>query len=151
MQMITHTGPCWSVDLPSDWTRREDRDDKTNYASADGSAGLYIAVWNTHITDRPVQAMLDEFLADTADGQDRVPGCTWSRQIVPLGEGDVLMEAKCAEWPHRILTRVIAVLPRVLQASFHDCAFTDLPESNGRLGPSLQTVWMTDSQAPSDE
>ena len=140
--MITHHGAHWQINLPSDWTQREDRGGMAYFEAADASAGLYIAVWDTHITDRPVDEVLDQFVAGSAQGQDKVPNCTWSRQLTRLEETDWLLDAVCAEQPHRILTRYIAALPLVLSASFHDYQFSTVPESNARFGPSLESMWL---------
>lgn len=144
MSLINHTGPHWRVDLPGDWTRREDRDGVPYFESADGHAGLYIAAVNIHSIDRAVEDVLQEFADSTAAGQDTIPGHAWVHQTHRLGDGDWLLESTEASHGHRILTRFIVVLPLVLYASFHDYDFTDVATSNARLGPSLQAVWLTD-------
>jgi hypothetical protein len=142
MQTITHTASNWQIDLPSDWTQHEDRGGVAYFEAADGSAGLYIAVWDTHITDRPVAEVLDKMVAGSVEGQDNIPNSAWSREIVRLEETDWLLDAIWAEQQHRIFTRYIAALPLVLSASFHDYRFSTVPESTARFAPSLQSMWL---------
>lgn len=142
MEMMTHNGPHWQVDLPSDWTLRDNSDGVAYFEAADGSAGLYIAVWDTHITDRPVAEVLDDFVAGSVQGQDNIPDSSWSRQITHLQEGDWILDAVWAEQRHRILTRYMAGLPLVLSASFHDYQFSSVAASNARFGPSLESIWL---------
>ena len=146
MQMTTHRGAHWQIDLPSDWTLRKDDEGVAYFEAADGSAGLYIAVWDTHITDQPVAEVLDQFVAGSVEGQDKVPGCSWTRQTVRLEEGDWILDAVCAEKSHRIFTRYIAALPRVLSAAFHDYQFSSVPESTARIAPSLESMWLLHDQ-----
>ncbi len=143
MSMATHTGSHWRADMPSDWNRRENRDGIVYFESADARNGLCIAVWGTPSTEQAVDEVLKVFVASTMESQDALAGYKWARQTVPLEEGEVLLESVAAEPHHRILTRFIASSSLVLRASFHDYQFTRLPESNGRLGPSLQAVWLT--------
>lgn len=143
MILTTHNGPHWQVDLPGDWTRHEDRDGVPYFESADGRGGLYIALWNVHSTERDVDEVLQTFVNATSEGQDEIPGCTWTHRTVPLDPGDVLLESIEPSNGHRILTRFIALLPLVLRASFHDYEFTNVQDSNAFLGPSLQAVWLS--------
>ena len=107
--------PPLQIDLPSDWTLRDNSDGVAYFEAADGSAGLYIAVWDTHITDRPVAEVLDDFVAGSVQGQDNIPGSSWSRQVTRLEESDWILDAVWADQQHRILTRYIAGLPLVLK------------------------------------
>lgn len=144
MQLIQHTGAHWCVSLPEDWTfQRETGAGAAYYEAADSSAGLYIAVWNIHTTQRDIQEVLSDFSDDAIAGLNDLAEHRWSHQSVPLGEGDLLLDSQEAEYHHRVLRRIIAELPLVLNASFHDYAFADVPQSNARLGALLQSLRLT--------
>lgn len=143
MNLAGHTGAHWRVDLPADWARRPDRDGVAYFEADDQRSGLYLATWDIHTTDRAPADVLDEFARHAVDALTDMPGHRWTHRTIPLGDGDVLVESVDAERHYRVLTRIIAGLPLVLRASFHDYAFTDVDESNARLGPMLQAVWLT--------
>ena len=100
-------------------------------------------MWNIHTTQRDIQEVLSDFSDDAIAGLNDLAEHRWSHQSVPLGEGDLLLDSQEAEYHHRVLRRIIAELPLVLNASFHDYAFADVPQSNARLGALLQSLRLT--------
>ena len=80
MQLIQHTGAHWCVSLPEDWTfQRETGAGAAYYEAADSSAGLYIAVWNIHTTQRDIQEVLSDFSDDAIAGLNDLAERRWAR------------------------------------------------------------------------
>ena len=140
MSLSTHTGANWRVALPTDWRQLRQDDGVAYFESGDHARGLYIAVWQVPDARRNVAQVVAEFAAVTMEHQDALPDQHWLHKTVPLGDGDLLIESVDEVRGYRVLTRVIAQMPLVLRAAFHDYAYTDVPTSNRALGASLQSV-----------
>ena len=140
MSLSTHTGANWRVDLPEDWRQEREDEGVTYFESFDHKRGLYIAVWQVPDARRPAGEVLAEFASMTMAHQDTLAEHHWVHKTVPLGDGDLLIESVDQTRGYRVLTRVIAQMPLVLRAAFHDYAYTDVPTSNEALGAALQSV-----------
>ena len=140
MSLSTHTGANWRVDLPEDWRQEREDEGVAYFESFDHKRGLYIAVWQVPDARRPAGEVLAEFASMTMAHQDTLAEHHWVHKTVPLGDGDLLIESVDQIRGYRVLTRVIAQMPLVLRAAFHDYAYTDVPTSNEALGAALQSV-----------
>lgn len=115
----------------------------TYFESADGHSGLHIAVLRAPSAQQDPQAVLNDLTHAAIASLDEQPGPPWSHQSVPLGDGDLLVDSQNPAQRQRVMRRLVAQLPLVLNAAFHDYAFTSVAESNARLGPPLQSLWLT--------
>ena len=140
MSLSTHTGANWRVDLPEDWRQEREDEGVAYFESFDHKRGLYIAVWQVPDARRPAGEVLAEFATMTMAHQDTLAEHHWVHKTEPLGDGDLLIESVDQARGYRVLTRVIAQMPLVLRAAFHDYGYTDVPSSNEALGASLQSV-----------
>lgn len=140
MSLSTHTGANWRVELPDDWRKEREDEGVTYIESFDHKRGLYIAVWQVPDARRPEAEVVAEFASVTMANQDALSDHHWLHKTVPLGDGDLLIESVDEARGYRVLTRVIAQMPLVLRAAFHDYGYTDVPSSNAALGESLQSV-----------
>lgn len=137
---------AWEMDLPADWTQAGGGGgDETYFESGDGTKGIYIAACLVEegagrssaevaqafrdaglLSLRAMRGHAWELLADEAQTTD--------------GTAVVVTDAVAAAQGYRIVCKVLAMLPLVVRAAFHDYLCEDLAASQSYFGPIVESL-----------
>lgn len=144
MEYQDHIGSHWIVTLPADWRLLSTSPHGVDYfGSADENFGLYIAVWDVHDAQREPNEVAAEFMRVSVESLNNMPEHTWHHAQHVTGVGEALLDSLERSRNYRVVRRVIAGPPLVLDASFHDYACKDLTASSDVLSPLLENVRLT--------
>ena len=143
MQYQQHIGAHWRVNLPLGWRRVQTLPSGLTYfESSDQRFGLYVAVWEVQDQHRSPDETITEFVRSEIQALDDMLEHVWSHAQHMTGPGQALTDSFEHARTYRVVSRLVAQLPLVLRACFHDYSCQSLPDSNRILELLLENVML---------
>ena len=143
------TTPTWQIRMPEDWVEQTTSESgEVYFESGDGSKGLYIATWNIPASDgNDSRTVAQSFRRAEVSSLKRMPGYSWELLLDEF----ILMETAfvtiCDAWArarsYRIASKVLADVPVLVRAAFHDYQCDDLEESQLYFAPIIHSLQRT--------
>ena len=153
-------GDSWTIELPEGWKAPETLDNGTVYIDAiDESKGIYLTTWQLSPEDAASQspaAAAESFKDKDVQSLQQMEGYTWrlveERADEPeTGLAVVIADHLADANEFRIVTKVIARLPLVVRAAFHDYSCGDHAASREYFAPLVQSLSLVaDEGEPGD-
>jgi len=138
--------PTWQIRLPDDWREGEQRESgEIYYESGDGAKGLYIATWNIPAADgSDSRTVAQLFRSMELASFKRMEGYEWEILLDEFIEMDARVTTLCDAWAkqraYRIASKVLAEVPIVVRAAFHDYECVDLEQSFLYFSPIIHSL-----------
>ena len=141
-------GDSWTIALPEGWKAPETLENGTVYLdSFDESKGIYVTTWMLAPEDLPSSpaAAAESFKDQDVEALQQMEGYVWElvdkRVEAPdTGVAVVIADHLAEASEYRIATKVIARLPLVVRAAFHDYNCTDYAASREFFAPLIQSL-----------
>ena len=141
-------GDSWTMALPEGWKAPETLENGTVYLDAfDESKGIYVTTWMLAPEDAPTTpaAAAESFKDKDVQALEQMEGYVWElvdeRVEAPDTDVAVVIADHLAEVnEYRIATKVIARLPLVVRAAFHDYNCNDYAASREYFAPLIQSL-----------
>jgi hypothetical protein len=140
----------WKIRLPGDWQERECSSNQNYFESADGTKGVYLSTWTFPNDPRPIREIFESFRSVELRTLHAMKGSTWESvdnwnscnpNLSMLGE-DFLDRQKC----YRIIRQLIAQLPWLVRATFHDYDCSDYNASKQFFQPIIESLQIHNEQ-----
>ena len=152
-------GDSWTIALPEGWKAPEALDNGTVYIdSVDESKGIYLTAWTLGPQDAPASpaAAAESFKDKDVEALHQMEGYTWrlveERVEEPeTGVAVVIADHLADANEFRIVTKVIARLPLVVRAAFHDYACDDHAASREYFAPLVESLNLAAGEAHPDD
>jgi hypothetical protein len=138
--------PTWQIRLPEDWHEQQQGESgETYFESADGTKGLYIATWNIPASpDGDSRTVAQAFRRAEIASLKRMEGYEWELLLDEFMAVESLVMTICDAWArarsYRITSKVLADVPVVVRAAFHDYQCDDLEESQRYFAPLIHSL-----------
>ena len=138
--------PTWQIRLPEDWHEQPHGEvDEVYFESADGTKGLYIATWRVPAGEgNDSRTVAQSFRRAEVTSLKRMPGYSWELLLDEFIAVDSMVMTICDAWAqaqaYRIASKVIADVPVVVRAAFHDYQCADLEESQRYFAPIIHSL-----------
>ena len=146
---LIHTA-SWQIRLPEDWIEKSHGDTgETYFESGDGTKGLYIATWNIPPsaddgTPNESRTVAQSFRSAEIASLKRMEGYAWELLLDEFIATGNLVVTICDAWArpqsYRIASKVLADVPVVVRAAFHDYQCEDLEESQLYFAPIIHSL-----------
>ena len=141
-------GDSWTIALSEGWRAPETLENGTVYLdSFDESKGIYVTTWVLPPEDAPATpaAAAESFKDKDVKALEQMDGYVWElvdeRVEAPDTDVAVVITDHLAEvTEYRIATKVIARLPLVVRAAFHDYNCNDYAASREYFAPLIQSL-----------
>jgi hypothetical protein len=136
----------WSLALPEGWREPETLENGTVYLDAlDRSKGIYITVWTLEPGEsRTPEAVAESFKSKDVQALEDMEGYGWrcvEERADRSGDTIVLLaDHLAAANEYRIATRIVARLPVVVRAAFHDYLCEDYAASRDYFAPIIESL-----------
>jgi hypothetical protein len=136
----------WSIALPVDWVERGETEEGALYfESADGTKGLYISTWDLEEAEPQTSLEIAEsFKQAGLNSLLTMDGYSWrtiTDETVQAGESAVvLIDSIAEEKNYRIAGKIVASMPIVIRAAFHDYACVDHDASVEYFAPIIASL-----------
>lgn len=136
----------WSLALPEGWREPETLENGTVYLdSVDQSKGIYITVWTLQPGDSATPDVAAEsFKSKDVQALEDMDGYQWRciEERADRGGDTVVLfvDHLAAAHEYRIATRILARLPVVLRAAFHDYLCDDYAASRDYFAPIIASL-----------
>jgi hypothetical protein len=144
---LTHVRtPTWELLLPEDWQEQVPAEGaETYFESRDGTKGVYIATWNIpKSAGSDSRTVAQAFRSAEVASLKRMEGYAWE---FLLDEFIVLetMFVTCCDalakgQEYRIASKVIADVPVVVRAAFHDYECKSFEDSQTYFAPIIHSL-----------
>jgi hypothetical protein len=141
---IIISSEMWEIRLPSDWEQRECSSRQDYFESADGTMGVYISTWNLSNDPTPARQLLESFRSVEVESFTKMKGRTWksvnkwssdTQNLSVLGEDFLDHKNR-----YRIVCQLIARLPWLVRATFHDYDCADYAGSKQFFQPIIDSL-----------
>jgi hypothetical protein len=136
----------WAMELPTDWTEIGRTDaGEVYFESGDGTKGIYVAACLVEEgTGRTSGEVAQSFRSAGLSSLREMQGYNWELAAdEAVTEGDtviVLTDAIAQAQGYRIACKVVALLPVVVRAAFHDYLCEDLDASQRYFAPMIESL-----------
>ncbi|HVZ45369.1 MAG TPA: hypothetical protein VHA82_16275 [Ramlibacter sp.] len=136
----------WQLRLPADWAdRTETASEEVYFESADGTKGVYIATWNIPMgAEHDGKQAAKSFRRAEQASLRRMQGYSWDLlqdESITLGATTVaISDAFARGQAYRIASKVIAHVPLVVRAAFHDYQCDDLAASQRYFADIIESL-----------
>lgn len=137
--MASHTlirTPTWQIRLPADWQEQpaQEGSEETYFESGDGTKGVYVATWNIPAgPGNDSRTVAQVFRRAEIASLKRMQGYEWEFLVDEFVAVAPAFMTFCDAWApaqgYRIASRVIADVPVVVRAAFHDYECRKLEDS----------------------
>jgi len=140
---IVISSETWKIRLPGDWEERK-RSEQNYFESADGTKGIYISTWCFYDDPTPARELLESFRTVEVESFTKMKGRTWksvdkwssdTRKLSMLGEDFLDRKNR-----YRIVCQLIARLPWLVRATFHDYDCSDYDASKKFFQPIMNSL-----------
>lgn len=147
--MASHTlirTRTWQLRLPEDWHEQgQSESGEIYFESADGTKGVYIATWNIPASDgNDSRAIAQSFRSAEITSLKRMEGYAWELLLDEFIAMETTFVTICDAWAraqgYRIASKVLAEVPVVVRAAFHDYQCEDLEESQLYFAPIIHSL-----------
>jgi hypothetical protein len=140
-------GDSWTIALPAGWKAPETLENGTVYIdSVDESKGVFVTTWRLAPEDGTSPAAAAASFKDKdVEALQLMEGYSWrlvdERVDAPqTGVAVVIADHLADANEYRIATKVIARLPLVVRAAFHDYVCDDYAASREYFAPLIQSL-----------
>ena len=142
-------GDSWTIALPEGWKAPETLENGTVFIdSVDESKGIYVTTWELSAEEaasKSSAAAAESFKDKDVEALDQMEGYTWrlvdERVEAPeTGVAVVIADHLADANEFRIVTKVLARLPLVVRAAFHDYNCDDHAVSRDYFAPLVQSL-----------
>jgi hypothetical protein len=144
---LTHVRtPTWELLLPQDWQEQVPAEGaETYFESRDGTKGVYIATWNFPASEgNDSRSVAQAFRSAEVSSLKRMEGYSWEfllDEFVVLETMFVTFcDALAKQQEYRIASKVIADVPVVVRAAFHDYECKDFEVSQRFFSPIIHSL-----------
>lgn len=143
----------WSLSLPSDWLEKEQTESGALYfESPEGDKAIYISTWNLGESAPPSSTEVATSFAETErQSLLDMEGYSWETLSDQTQESDgiavVLVDSLAKDNCYRIASKILAHLPLIVRASFHDYACEDYDLSKNYFSPVIESLCFYDPAA----
>ncbi|HUR90896.1 MAG TPA: hypothetical protein VMZ74_17560 [Ramlibacter sp.] len=136
--MASHTlirTPTWQLRLPEEWHEQgQSESGEAYFETQDGTKGVYVATWNIPASDKNnSRVVAQSFRSAEMASLKRMEGYEWELLLDEFVALESMFITICDAWApakaYRIASKVIADVPVVVRAAFHDYQCDDLEES----------------------
>jgi hypothetical protein len=142
-------GDSWTITLPDGWKAPETLENGTVFIdSVDESKGIYVTTWELSAEEaasKSPAAAAESFKDKDVESLEQIEGYT--RRLVDerveapeTGVAVVIADHLADANEFRIVTKVIARLPLVVRAAFHDYSCNDHAASRDYFAPLVQSL-----------
>lgn len=140
----------WSLFLPSDWLEKGQTDGGALYfESPEGDKAIYISTWNLRENAPPSSAEAVKSFAEVErQSLLDMEGYSWETLLDQNQESDgtavALVDCLAKDNCYRIASKILANLPLIVRASFHDYACEDYELSRAYFLPVIESLCFYD-------
>jgi hypothetical protein len=138
---------AWTIELPSDWVEvGKTGPDGVYFESRDGTKGVYVSACRVEDGPLTVQEVAASFRSAGLASLREMQDYAW---VLVGDEGGTeedaavrVTDAHAEKQGYRIVCKVLAELPVVVSAAFHDYLCRDLDESQRYFAPMVASLRM---------
>lgn len=140
----------WEIALPSDWSQVDKPSGEVYFESADETKGLYIASWRIEqVPGTDSRSVAKRFRRVEQASLVQMQGYEWETLSEDLsGDGQAPCVASSDAFAraqgYRIASKILARLPIVIRAVFHDYLCEDLDASQLYFAPVIHSLKIRD-------
>jgi len=138
----------WRVELPADWEETEGAPEGVLYfRSGDKSKAFYICTLLFENDERTVEQILTSIQATEIESNSQMDDSHWKiiaqRKYCDAGVHSWRIDSYDETSSYRIQGKLLAKLPLVVRATFHDYYVEDLNESSRYFEPIISALELT--------